>query len=173
MKRIMVDLETLDTAHTAMIVAIGAVMFDPELDVSTDQLFYRKVDARLSVGTIGADTVMWWLRQSDEARLEIAKDGGDHISVALLALFDFCRDLNEIWAGPSHFDIPILENACRQVSLRPVWTYRQVRCWSTLRKLFPVEKPANSCAHNALADAQSQVACFRQTWPLTKLGASK
>lgn len=160
----MVDLETLDTLPTAMIVSIGAVTFDPDLDESTDQTFYRRVDAHQSVGTIGADTVMWWMRQSDEARAEISKEGGDHINIALFAFADFCKGLDEIWAGPSYFDISILEHAYRQTSLPIPWDFRQVRCWTTFRKLVGTEKPPNRCEHNALADAQAQVAGFRQAW---------
>ncbi len=168
MKRVMVDLETLDNLPTAMIVSIGAVAFDPDQPAETDQTFYRRIDARQSHGTIGADTVLWWLRQSDEARAELSVEGGDSINVALLAFSEFCQGLNEIWAGPSYFDVTILENAYRRSSLLFPWKYFQVRDWSTLRKLTRTEKAPNACAHNALADAQAQVAGFRQAWQKLK-----
>ena len=164
MRRIMVDLETLDTLPTAMIVSIGAVAFDPDLDEPTDQTFYQRIDARQSVGTIGADTVMWWLQQSEEARAELTKPDGTHISPALIAFSHFCTNLGEIWAGPSTFDVTILEHAYRATGLTCPWTLRQVRCWSTFRKLVPTVKPPNRCEHNALEDARSQVAAFREAW---------
>jgi len=171
LKRVMVDLETLDNLPTAMIVSIGAVAFDPDQPAETDQTFYHRIDARQSHGTIGADTVLWWLRQSDEARRELYayQDSSDHINIALLAFSEFCQGLDEIWAGPSYFDVTILENAYRRSSLLFPWKYSQVRDWSTLRKLTRTEKAPNACAHNALADAQAQVAGFRQAWACLRL----
>lgn len=68
------------------------------------------------------------------------------------------------------FDVTILENAYRRSSMPVPWKYSQVRDWTTLRKLTRTEKAPNSCAHNALADAQTQVAGFREAWSRLKTG---
>src|SRR5690606_8285654 len=73
--RIMLDLETLGNKPGAGIVAIGAVKFGGgEIRASV----YERVDAESCVADglhMDASTVLWWLRQSDAARLEITKPG--------------------------------------------------------------------------------------------------
>jgi hypothetical protein len=70
MRDLMLDLETMGTSPNAAIVAIGAVKFDP----GTGELggrFYQVVDLASSVAAgcvIDPDTVLWWMRQSPEAR---------------------------------------------------------------------------------------------------------
>lgn len=70
MNHLMIDLETMGNKPSAPIVSIGAVIFDP----STGEFgpdFYRVVSLKSSVdgGAVpDADTIMWWMQQSEEAR---------------------------------------------------------------------------------------------------------
>lgn len=67
---VMVDLETMGKKHNAPIVAIGAVVFDPATG-SIGESFYKVVCLESSVNwgaVIDPSTVIWWLKQSSEAR---------------------------------------------------------------------------------------------------------
>lgn len=73
MKHLMIDLETMDNKPTAAITAIGAVLFNPETG-EMGETFYRRISLTSSVDydcTMGADTVLWWLRQSIEAKTRL------------------------------------------------------------------------------------------------------
>ena len=70
---VMVDLETMGKKHNAPIVAIGAVVFDPATG-SIGESFYKVVCLESSVNwgaVIDPSTVIWWLKQSSEARSAI------------------------------------------------------------------------------------------------------
>jgi hypothetical protein len=172
MRRIMIDIETLDTLPTAMILSIGAVAFDPDLPAERDEHFYTQIDSRCTpvIGTIGVDTVRWWLQQSDEARQAITKPGGTSINFALLDLSRFIGPVAEaeIWAGPATFDIPILEHSYRECGFPVPWHHASVRCWTTLREVLGIYKLSPTIVHHALDDAQAQVAAFRLAWAKLK-----
>ncbi|HHE8089386.1 TPA: 3'-5' exoribonuclease [Klebsiella pneumoniae] len=70
---VMVDLETMGKKYNAPIVAIGAVVFDPATG-SIGESFYKVVCLESSVNwgaVIDPSTVIWWLKQSSEARSAI------------------------------------------------------------------------------------------------------
>ncbi|EJE0690466.1 3'-5' exoribonuclease, partial [Salmonella enterica subsp. enterica serovar Newport] len=84
MKHLMIDLETMDNKPTAAITAIGAVLFNPETG-EMGETFYRRISLTSSVDydcTMGADTVLWWLRQSIEAKSEIINDANCPLDTA-------------------------------------------------------------------------------------------
>jgi len=67
---IMIDLETMGTRPDAPIIAIGAVSFDVDTDWVW-RTFYVNIDLQSAVSAgakIDPSTVMWWMKQSDEAR---------------------------------------------------------------------------------------------------------
>ena len=77
MRHIMVDLETLDTAHTAVVLSIGAVAFECAADHLIDRalnpanFFYAELEIRdqqRARRTLSAQTVTWWMRQGEDAR---------------------------------------------------------------------------------------------------------
>ena len=171
----MVDLETMGNGTDAAICSIGAVKFDPDTDSSTDAEFYAHVDLQSSQdngGKIDAETVLWWMAQSAQATAAITRrDDVDHIGAALMDFIKFYGDSDGIWAAPATFDIPILESAmrrmqadCRRVVFRVPWNFRQIHCWSTVRRLLKIPKAPNAEEHHALADARAQVVAFRQGW---------
>lgn len=171
MRRVMLDLETMGTGTSAAIVAIGAVMFNVEAPESTDISFYSRVDLASSMssgGTVDALTVQWWLQQSEDNRREVYAPGGQDLRGALVDFADFFKSAEEIWAGPAIFDVPILEHGFRICGFKTPWDFRQVRCWSTVRKLLRLPKEVNPAAHNALADARCAVGDFRKAWPRIK-----
>ena len=73
---VMLDLETMGLGPNAAIIAIGAVMFDPET-MQLGSEFYRIINLESAVaagGIMDAGTVMWWLEQGAAARAELTSD---------------------------------------------------------------------------------------------------
>lgn len=91
---VMVDLETMGKKHNAPIVAIGAVVFDPATG-SIGESFYKVVCLESSVNwgaVIDPSTVIWWLKQSSEARSAIVNDDAIPLLDALLQFREFVSD---------------------------------------------------------------------------------
>ncbi|WP_278535032.1 3'-5' exonuclease [Delftia acidovorans] len=165
---LMIDTETMGLPPTGALLSIGAVFFDLHTQ-SLGPTFNRTINLASSVkhgGTIDAGTVLWWLRQGDEARKAVAY-GGEPID---LVLADFaawiaqtCRhDDVRPWGNSSTFDLTIIGGAFQRLGMKAPWYFTNERDFRTVRNMFPHieydpgEKGAG--AHNALADAQFQVA---------------
>jgi len=160
----MLDIETLSYASNAAITSIGVVAFDFESKVITDA-FYEVVDLQSSVaagGVIDADTVMWWMKQSDEARAEFAKPSS-HLAAVLhdltlwMDLHGLAKSDRCIWGNATTFDNVILANAYSSVGMDKPWSYSSDRCYRTIKNLAPhIKLERVGTHHNALDDAKSQ-----------------
>lgn len=163
MNQVMIDLETLDTAPSAVVLAIGACRFD---DNGTGKTFYAVLDAQpqLAAGrTVSASTINWWLQQSDDARLAIANAPKRHPRHALVAFSEWLKaEATEgVWGNGAGFDITILERLYASFDLLPPWDYTAPRCYRTLKALHrntPVPM-RTGVYHNALDDAVYQAYC--------------
>lgn len=178
MQHIMLDLETMDNKPTAAIVAIGAVVFD--LDSGTlGKRFYQRVrlkDSQKHGGTIGADTVKWWLRQSAEARSEITTDGASGLVSALIGFQCFILRNSpdpdaRIWARGTDFDIPIITSAMSRINMPVPWKFWCVRDVRTIEEaardagIDPrTAVPFEGEKHNALDDAIHQAKTVIHIW---------
>lgn len=164
-RNIMIDLETMGKGPRSAIAAIGAVEFDPYGQGLGRELYHR-VDLRSSVAAglvIDADTVLWWLQQSDAARAEITADNRVPLHFALADLREMIAGPNLgdddaiVWANGTSFDFPILGEAYRAIGSRQPWKYFNERDWRTVRKVGPqVDFERTGTHHNALADACHQ-----------------
>lgn len=164
---VMIDIETMGKGPRSAIVSIGAVEFNPA-GGQLGRSFYTLVDLASSVTAgmvIDADTVLWWLRQAEDARREIATEGGTPLPHALQALSAFligegiAGEIDDlvIWANGTSFDFPILAEAYRAVGLPQPWHYFNERNWRTIRKVLPAAQcEREGTAHNALNDACHQ-----------------
>jgi len=164
---IMVDLETMGTGNEAAIVSIGAVKFDP-MGAGVDDAFYVGVSLASSTAyglKLDAGTVLWWMdKERDTARRALlASDFVDLPS----ALEGFGMWLGEkslpVWGNGATFDNVILRNAYAKVGLDCPWSYRDDRCFRTLKNLAPgVESPEVGMLHQALDDATAQALHMQQ-----------
>jgi exodeoxyribonuclease VIII len=172
MYNIMVDLETLDTSHSAVVLSIGAVAFDPEtgtlgeqlyLEMTEDASFQQKVLGR----TISADTVMWWMNQNLQAKQVFfdytgAQDKNPRVRTytALEKFSDFVVKHNApyIWGNGADFDNIILGNLYEAAKMTRPWSYSRNRCFRTLKNLGvgPRKYTRYGTHHNALDDAVTQ-----------------
>jgi exodeoxyribonuclease VIII len=159
---IMLDLETLGVGPNAAIIAIGAVRFDPETGVIGDT-FYRTISLESAVqfgGVIEPNTVVWWMEQPTDARLQ-AIASGIPIYDALTDFSDWVSegDLEspQVWGNGANFDNVILSTAYTRLDIDRPWKFYNDRCFRTLKNLVPVEEPIfEGTKHNALEDAIHQ-----------------
>lgn len=169
MRQVCIDLETMSTKPDAAIIAIGAVAFDLTGKEILDR-FYTTVDLASSMahgGVVDASTILWWMRQSDEARAEFK--GKTILLPHALEQFtlwveklgdDFC-----VWGNGADFDITILGQAYRRIGEEPPWSYRNVRCFRTVRNMFAeAEISWEGTAHKAVDDAEWQARYLMVLW---------
>ena len=161
---IMLDLETMGTGPQAAIVAIGAVEFDLEKGILGEE-FYETVYLSSSVscgGIIDADTVLWWMQQSEKARSMFCNT--ENIDI-ITALYEFtswlqkCGDVDKVrlWGCGAAFDNVILASAYRNAAIPVPWKFFNDRCYRTIKSLFPsIKMQRTGTHHNAVDDAKSQ-----------------
>lgn len=165
-KDISLDLETMDNSSCSAIISIGACYFD-RYTGEIGETFHQKVNLQscIDVGlTVSADTIMWWLQQSDETREKLAgNDKERHLSGVLVNLEHFMQDCEMVWGNGATFDNVILESAFKSLGHQAPW-----RFWNTrdLRTLVDVglelgvnpkkELSFDGTRHDALSDAIHQ-----------------
>ncbi|EPL2124054.1 3'-5' exoribonuclease [Klebsiella pneumoniae] len=177
---VMVDLETMGKKHNAPIVAIGAVVFDPATG-SIGESFYKVVCLESSVNwgaVIDPSTVIWWLKQSSEARSAIVNDDAIPLQDALLQFREFVSDnvaggskKAQVWGNGASFDNSILRSSYDCIAEDYPWEYwndRDVRTMVELGQAIGFDPkttiPFEGDRHNALADAIHQARYVSAIW---------
>lgn len=148
---VMVDIETLDTKPSAIILSIGACL----IPVTTCQ-FYAECDENQPDRTYSQSTIEWWAQQSPGL-----KPNGTQPLIDVLSMFGrwIAQLPGEpiVWAKGIDFDCAILADAYRQYGLPLPWKYNAVRDFRTLKKVCPIGADlVPTLSHNALADAKHQ-----------------
>jgi hypothetical protein len=152
-KRCMIDIETLGTANDAVIIQIGAVIFDENGMMET-------FESRMNVGSqenrsATASTLAFWFRQ-EVSLYDII--GDEDLEEGLRGLKKFIKGkrIDEFWSKGS-FDFNLLENAYESYDIKLPWQFWMLREFRTVFKL-PIERdmPKNKELHNAMADAVHQ-----------------
>ncbi|MBK3165368.1 exonuclease [Klebsiella pneumoniae] len=177
---VMVDLETMGKKNNAPIVAIGAVVFDPATG-SIGESFYKVVCLESSVNwgaVIDPSTVIWWLKQSSEARSAIVNDDAIPLLDALLQFREFVSDnvaggskKAQVWGNGASFDNSILRSSYDCIAEDYPWEYwndRDVRTMVELGQAISFDPkttiPFEGSRHNALADAIHQARYVSAIW---------
>lgn len=156
-RHVMIDLETLGTGERAHILSIGAVSFDASgiidryyVNVGADGQNDRDIDA---------DTVRWWMQQSDAARAALINPAPIEPHRAAAHIANFIHGADAIWAYPASFDLPILHTFIKDWRLNKSLDRRKQRCARTVLALAEVDVASYRGAgthHNALDDAEAQ-----------------
>ncbi|WP_418610963.1 3'-5' exoribonuclease domain-containing protein [Klebsiella pneumoniae] len=177
---VMVDLETMGKKHNAPIVAIGAVVFDPATG-SIGESFYKVVCLESSVNwgaVIDPSTVIWWLKQSSEARSAIVNDDAIPLLDALLQFREFVSDnvaggskKAQVWGNGASFNNSILRSSYDCIAEDYPWEYwndRDVRTMVEIGQAISFDPkttiPFEGSRHNALADAIHQARYVSAIW---------
>ncbi|GIA24021.1 3'-5' exoribonuclease [Vibrio cholerae] len=170
MKNLMIDLETMGKSSNAAIVAIGACFFEPSTG-EIGEKFSRIISLESSqqFGLVDASTVLWWMKQSSEAREVLNSREAVHIKQALHDFRQFTNDgLSQplVWGNGSSFDCVILKNTiiqCLGEQYVPwqFWNERDVRTMVDLGKNLlgfdpKRDMPFEGIRHDALSDAVHQ-----------------
>lgn len=165
---LMIDIETMANESFSSIISLGAVEFDINTG-QTGKEFYINISLQscIDLGLIvNADTIMWWMKQTDEARKSLI-NGTVNIIDALTSFSGFCNNNYQVWGNSARFDLGILQNAYNKANLPICWDFRKERCVRTLVSLNPEIKKDfkyNGTAHNALADCHNQIQYCYLTW---------
>jgi 3' exoribonuclease, RNase T-like len=191
---IMIDLETMGTRPGCVIASIGAVAFDPFGDGVDDRnAFYADVDMvdcqRMGL-TIDADTVSWWLGQSEAAREFLTRKPRLPLCIALKNLRLWMvttaqwqaaratewKDASCIWSHGAAFDIPIIQHAYHACTLSVPWTYWTARDTRTIYAAAGVgtrDVPISGLTpHYAAHDAMVQAAAVQLAYKKLELKRS-
>lgn len=182
----MIDLETFATGTGAAIVSIGAVAFDPwkpwPADGGPDPLdtFHCgiEVDAQVQAGAvIDGSTVLWWMEQSEEARLALTELPKKHPRSALTLFSEWWAYAGATypWGNGSTFDLRILREAYERHDLPCPWKFYDERDLRTLKHLheewttFPLKIKRKGTHHDALADAIHQARMVHEAFSAQRL----
>lgn len=169
MQDLMLDIETLDIRPSAVVLSIGAVMFDRYSDAQGATFYVEltgDLQKQINLGrTISADTLTWWMCQSPEARNvfdhpdENTPRYGPQAATELFSQFCGQHRPQNIWAKDPDFDVVILRSLYESVGRGYNFPFhygagRAVR--TVLDMPFVPRQPKTPVAHNALADAVAQ-----------------
>lgn len=166
----MLDIETLDVETTAVVLSIGMVVYDPLTIVRSDlsrlpKLYYSlDIQPQLEQGrTIGGDTVVWWSKQSAEARKVFTEQPKAHPIAVLSNLSGWLVEykVQHVWGNGVDFDNAIISSLAKSFGAPKPLNYKHNRCFRTLKALLGHHIPAHATMpigthHNALDDAVYQ-----------------
>ena len=144
MYELMFDLETLDTKPSAVVLSVGAVVWEtgltPEgaLQWQVIERFMRVLNIQEQVDrkrTVSQSTLLWWQQQDPTAKAEAFNPVRQPVQMVLNDLRHFVmgyadpevgdEGINAFWASPATFDFPIWEDLAMTFSNFVPWTYRQ------------------------------------------------
>lgn len=151
------------------LVSLAAVKFDLNTGEKGD-VFYKKIDLKssLDIGlNVNADTIMWWLKQSNEARKELYSGEHFHIKDVLEEFSEFCSYDYEIWGNSPRFDLGYLQDAYRKLNMKIPWDFRKERDVRTLVSFIPSIKENwkyNGIAHHPIDDCYNQIEYCSIIW---------
>lgn len=173
MSDFMCDLETLDNRSSSVIIAIGAVKFDPKTKQIIDR-FYARIDPQscLDAGlTVSGSTILWWMQQHENARSQF-KGILPPLKTSLNGFSAWMQKIpgeigsERVWGNGATFDNVILTNAYNAIGLARPWSYKGDRCYRTIRSLYPdVPFKDYGTAHRADHDAEAQALHLMEIWP--------
>ncbi len=171
-KAIMIDIETLDTKSSAVVIQIAAVAFNytakGKLEIEGELDIKLPVAPQLKENrTISVKTVKFWLNSGEQQQLlgELLSDPVKYnYSHALVEFEEFClaHAPDEYWSQGPTFDTIILEDMLAKNAQSAPWWFYQVRDLRTVQEFVGHDdksramKEANS-NHNALDDCLSQI----------------
>lgn len=183
MSHIMLDIETLDTTQSAVVLSIGAVVFDPfskQLGEKFYVEFTTDLDTQQRVGrTVSAATVTWWMQQGAAAKqifADPAPEGVRRVSTAQ-GLTEFASFVArnggkeaQLWGNGADFDNVIVGSLFDSFGMVKPWSYSRNRCYRTMKRLFGenVKITRHGVHHNGLDDAITQAVHLQEIFACVK-----
>lgn len=166
----MIDIETIGREPDAIILSIGAVIFDPhgeEVELTNDKAYHSilKLDEQKNRTTSIQSIRFWAQQEEDTAHCFFAEEETrESVDAALKRMFMFFwtfkyEDVDVFWFHGPQFDQVKLETLLKENNFPYPWEYYQVRDSRTLFSLMPEdprEFPDEFVSHNAMHDAAVQ-----------------
>lgn len=170
---VMIDIETLDTKASAVVLSIGLVAFDrhdPErkpvkLTIDMGQKQFRDEQKRFG-RTQDNGTVRWWKKQSEKAKNVFQRGNVTDCSHGCAVLVKFFHDNTDgnhvkVWGNGSDFDNVIVASFLDTFGYSTPWKFWNNRCHRTMKSEFghvdTLSIPFTGVQHNAADDAAHQV----------------
>lgn len=178
MTHVSLDLETMGQKKDAAIIAIGACFFNP-LSGEIGEQFYTQVNLDIGNGVSNGDvtpsTIIWWLKQSDEARQKFfdnEKAPDIYTALCEFGKFIFQSQDVQVWGNGISFDNTIMESAYdRHFKNEAPWEFYRERDVRTMVEIgeqigvYPKrDLPFEGERHYALADAIHQAKIIHTVW---------
>ena len=166
---VMIDIETLDTAPTSVILSVGAVKFDPFTDTEphAKTLWRPHIDEQLDKGrTTSESTLEFWAKQDEHIRESTFTDEGRITPDEFFkSLNKYCVGVDKIWCQGPQFDLVIIEDMYRQFEHHTGWAYWQIMDSRTLINLMPRDprKDRQLNLHSADDDAYWQAVSVQKS----------
>jgi hypothetical protein len=176
MRELMVDIETLSVKPYALVLSIGAVVFDTFEENETGDLGYQIIDRFvrkpdvieqiLLERDINEHTVRWWKKQSAEAKLEAFDRVRQNVHLCFSGLAELWQrhELNKVWAKPPSFDCVILEELAEAAGTAVPWSHRNRYDLRTLvneasysEKGHDYSNVRAGALHDAVIDCERQI----------------
>lgn len=165
----MVDIETLDTRPSAVVIAIGVVLFnrrEPSVKMKELNLKFGKKefrDEQIMMGrTVDKSTVAWWKKQEPAAK-KIFKQANveslDEVFEKLTAFLTQGDTTYLIWGNGASFDNTIVTALYDSFGLEAPWKFWNDRCFRTFKgEHGHITRPPEfqGVKHNAVDDARQQ-----------------
>ena len=131
------DIETLDTESSAVVLSIGLVPFETKLPLSMHKLreksFFVKLNAVEQQSkykrSVSKDTLDWWAKQPEEAKVRSLYPSSEDLSVedGLFALQEYFLShggtKNSMIYTRGAFDSMITESLCKAAGAKPLVPY--------------------------------------------------
>lgn len=173
----MLDIETLSTRQDALVLSVGAVLFDP---YGTPGSIIDSMHVPLTLDQPGSitdlDTVMWWFGQSEAAKamVELRKTTAQRTPLQMFSEMDAMLVRNgltpgrKVWGNSVSFDCGILRRLAERSGTTVPWGFRDENCYRTWFAEFKcldiyVEHAKEVfVAHDALADAKFQATTLQR-----------
>lgn len=167
----MIDLETLDTTPSCVILTIGIVIFDPKQNGIIDLLDIRPtMEDQVALGrTISDGTMQWWSNQSAEAQEEaFGEKNRMSFADSMEVLSRYCWNHPYVWSHGAGFDVVAIENALTCLKMNIPWQYYNVR---DTRTLFDITKVSlkdggHVTSHRASDDAKFQALAVQRAYKI-------
>lgn len=191
MNHIMLDIETLDTSPTSVVVSFGAVVFDPYSISELGEMFYAEftddLHAQQERGrTLSVDTVKWWMQQDAAAKALFGPTLGtpsidnDRMTTVkgLEQFVDFCGRNGgagkvKLWGNGIDFDNVVLASLYQSFGVRRPWSFRHNRCYRTMINQVPyntIPLERTGVHHNGLDDAITQAKHLQKIFAHLNIG---
>jgi hypothetical protein len=184
MKGVMVDIETLGNKVDSVMLSISAVQFN-EITGETGSEFHMDISPESCIEAglkMNPDTVMWWFKQNEEARMKMVEVYEGNSMYQLATVLDefnnwinnnFDEDEVELWGNSNRFDLGIICKSMDAVGVKPIWKHwneKDVRTLSGIIPRFKKEEVFTGVKHYGIDDCKFQIAYCSKVMKMIIMG---